>query len=196
MKHKYPFQKHLLLTLVMSLFLMSCGDKDDDSANNSLAEPCNFLTEAVVKSAYGLSDDFEIEKKPTYGSNPLCSYEWEIKTEEEIIGTELFQVSLNFSTKGKVSNDQAEQDWEFQNENVYKNYDIEEVSNVGERATWTTLGHGQLRVLYKGYIFYVNTNYRVMQLRDGGPFYEFVVQDHETMKERAIVIAKAVIEKL
>lgn len=67
---------------------------------------------------------------------------------------------------------------------------------MGERATWTTLGHGQLRVLYKGYIFYVNTNYRVMQLRDGGPFYEFVVQDHETMKERAIVIAKAVIEKL
>lgn len=195
MKHRYPFQKNVLFTFVFSILLMSCGDKDDDLASNSHSEPCNFLTEALVKSAYNLSANFEIETKPTYGPHPICSYEWEIK-KEEIVGSELFQVSLNFSTKGKVSNDQAEQDWESQNESVYSQYEIEEVSNVGERATWTKLGHGQLRVLYKGYIFYVNTNYRVMQLKDGGPFYEFVVQDHEIMKEKAIVMAKAVIDKL
>lgn len=195
MKHTYPFQKHFLFTLFVSLFLMSCGDKDDDANTDALAEPCNYLTEALVKSTYNLSNDFPIENKPTYGNNPICSYEWEIK-KEEIIGTELFQVSLNFSTKGKVSNDQAEQDWEFQDETVYSEYEIEEVNNVGERASWTKLGHGQLRVLYKGYIFYVNTSYRVMQLKDGGPFHEPVVKDHEVMKERAITLAKAVIAKL
>lgn len=195
MKHTYLFQKHLLFLFLIPALLIGCGDKDEDANADTLAEPCNYLTEALVKSTYGLSEDFPIENKPTYGNNPICSYEWEIK-KEEIIGTELFQVSLNFSTKGKVSNDQAEQDWEFQNENVYSQYDIEEVNNVGERATWTKLGHGQLRVLYKGYIFYVNTNYRVMQLKDEGPFHEYVAKDHEVMKERAITLAKAVIAKL
>src|SRR5690606_20221021 len=100
MMHKYPLQ-HFVLALAISLFLMSCGDKDDDSASNIHAEPCNYLTEALVKSAYGLSDDFEIENKPSYGSIPICSYGWKI-------GTGTYSVSLNFSPSGKVSNDQAE----------------------------------------------------------------------------------------
>lgn len=196
MKHKYPFQQQVLLALVFSFFLMSCGDNDDGAAaNDKHTKPCEYLTESLVKSTYSLASDFEIENKPAYGSNPICSYEWDIK-KEEIVGSELFQVSLNFSTSGKVSNDQAELDWKSQNEGVYSQYDIEEVDGVGEKATWTKLGHGQLRVLYKGYIFYVNANYRVMQLKDGGPFYEHVVKDHEVMKERAIVIAKAVIDQL
>lgn len=195
MKHRYTLKKQLLLTLIFSFFLMSCGDKDDDASSSSIAEPCNFLTEALVKSTFSLSSDFEIEKKPSYGSIPICSYSWDIK-KEEAIGTELFNVSLNFSTHGKVSNEQAQQDWDFQNETVYKDYDIEEVSNVGERATWTKLGHGQLRVLYKGYIFYVNASYQVMEEQENSPFPKPVAQDYGTMKERAIVIAKAVIDKL
>ncbi len=188
MMHKYPLQ-HFVLALAISLFLMSCGDKDDDSASNIHAEPCNYLTEALVKSAYGLSDDFEIENKPIYGSIPICSYGWEI-------GTGTYSVSLNFSPSGKVSNDQAERDWESQNETVYKEYEIEEVNNVGERATWTTLGHGQLRVLYKGYLFYVNASYVVLEPQENSPFPKPVTRDHELMKERAITIAKAIVNKL
>src|SRR5690554_5090418 len=196
MKNNYQSWKTTLFSLFIFLFLLGCGDKDGEAAQETIA-PCDFLTEALVKSTYSLDEDFEIETQPTYGSNPICSYQWEIPGPGgDFIGSELFQVSLNFSTRGKTSNDQAEKDWESQNVGVYSTYDMDEVNGVGEKATWTTLGLGQLRVLYKGYIFYVNTNYRVMEEKEETPFPQHVVKDHEVMKERAITLAQAIIAKL
>ncbi|SHF57639.1 hypothetical protein SAMN05444483_101648 [Salegentibacter echinorum] len=128
-----------------------------------------------------MNDDVELIQKESRGS--ICSYEWTSKDQ-----TVFYTVSLNFARGKKRTNSQIDAAWKGQNNGVYKKWQPKEVSDVGDRASWSDLGGGQLRVAANGYIFYVSYSARVIRGEK--------LDDTQEMIDKTSTLAKKVIERM
>lgn len=160
------------LFLASTLLFAGCGSSEDkeETYMGSLirSDLCELLQESDVREVYELADTVEIEQKPKAHGNGLyiCSYEW---TDPASAGVFHFS-ALNFSGVGKVSSSEANEVWETQNDRIYNDHGLQSVENVGSKASWSTLGGGQLRVYAKKYIFFVEASRMVITEGDVPPF--------------------------
>lgn len=124
---------------------------------------CDLLTPQLVKSVFSPPKGTEFENND---DETICSYSWQ---QDE----RTFMASLNFSSTKPMSAEAAQQQWDkLKSLPVTKKNDIEPVSGVGEKAVWSKLGGGQLRVLAKGNMFYVSVEQKDMdwmKVRMGSP---------------------------
>lgn len=104
-----------------------------------------------------------------------------------------YSVSLNFARGEKRTASQIDGVWKSQNEALYNRHQLQDVSGVGDKASWTVLGGGQLRVAAKGLIFYVSvslTHPTSLEKNKNNP------KDTQVMIDKASALAKIVIKKL
>lgn len=151
------------------------SDKRDDI--------CKLLTEKDIQLVFDLSDTIEINQKKT--RNAICTYDWEAPGKKFMN----YSVSLNFARGGKRTKSQIDAAWQSQNKSVYKKHKPQKVSGVGDRATWSSLGGGQLRVAAKGYIFYVSHSVMVHPTEEKP-------DDTQGMIDKTSTLAKKVIERM
>lgn len=191
--------KTLILLVLVSFIFISCGnDKkegqkdlkkqmDELEDDNSFAgsskrdDICKLLTKKDILSAFELSEEIEI--KQSEDRNAICSYKWQ--TMDEKYNT----VMLNFASGGKRTKSQIDKAWKKQNKSVYKKHKPQNVSDVGDRASWSGLGGGQLRVAADGYIFYVSHSVMVMPGEEKP-------KDTQGMIDKTSTLAKQVIERM
>lgn len=186
---------------MMLIFLIitgaSCKDQknqkvkmedDENFAGSSKREDiCALLKEDDVRSVFNLSNEVEVEQKES--NSAICSYGWWAPNEAYLY----YNVSLNFARGGKRSNSQIDGIWKSQNEAVYNRFELQDVSGVGDKASWSKLGGGQLRVVSNGTIFYVSLSLIYPMSADKnkeGPL------DTQAMIDKATVFAKKVIKQL
>lgn len=165
------------------LFLFSaCGsgnESEPKTGSDERGDLCELLNEDLVRETFELSADIVLEKDD---DDIICSYDWKVEATNIIF----YSVSLNFASGGQRDDAAAQAVWESQNESIYKDKNLQEVPGVGDQATWSTLGGGQLRVLADGYIFYVSLSAYPRESAMPTP----------EMIEIASTIAKAVVDKL
>jgi len=191
------------LRLLMLIFLLntgiSCKDQknqkdlneqidqleDDESfaGSSKRDDICELLKIDDIRSVFELSDAAEIDQDETKGA--ICSYEWEASGEKYMYYT----VSLNFARGGNRTSSQIDAIWEDQNKKLYERHELQEVSNVGDKASWSKLGGGQLRVAANGYIFYVSHSVMVMPGEDKP-------KDTQGMIDKTKDVAKRVIKRM
>lgn len=159
-------------------------EDDKNFAGSSKREDiCKLLTKDDLRSVFNLSDAIKIEQKQT--KKAICSYGWEASKEKFM----KFSVMLNFASGGKRTANQLDKAWEKQNQTVYKKRNLQKVSGVGDKASWSDLGGGQLRVATNGYIFYVSHSIMVMPGEDKP-------NDTQGMIEKTKTLAKKVIARM
>ncbi|HET7361370.1 MAG TPA: hypothetical protein VFI78_05495, partial [Salinimicrobium sp.] len=109
----------------------------------------------------------------------ICSYEWSSNDG-------WYSISLNFGRGGQRSDSSAQAVWESQSKGIYADKNMQEVTGVGDKASWSNLGGSQLRVLYNGYIFYIS-----LMAYPKDP-----AMTTQKMIEKLSIIAEGVIEQL
>lgn len=191
----------LLVVFVLSV-VISCKDQESQDEKKDLNDQidhleddksfagsskrddiCKLLTKDDLRAVFNLSDAIEIEQKET--KNAICSYDWEASGEKFM----KFSVILNFASGGKRTANQLDKAWEKQNQTVYKKRNLQKISGVGDKASWSDLGGGQLRVAADGYIFYVSHSVMVMPGEDKP-------KDTQGMINKTKTLAKQVIERM
>lgn len=194
-----PKITNLLLIIFLIGLGVSCKDQktqksqldqienleDDESfaGSSKRNDICELLTKSDIRSVFELSDNLEIKQAET--KDAICTYKWETSGEID----KFYSVSLNFARGKKRSNSQIDTVWESQNESVYKKHDLLDISDVGDKASWSKLGGGQLRVAANGYIFYVSHSVMVMPGEDKA-------EDVQGMIDKTSALAKRVIERM
>lgn len=157
-------------------------EDDENFAGSSKRDDiCELMNKEDIMEVFGLSEENELEQKSSHGT--ICSYDWSIN---KGIMT-LFSASLNFARDGQHTNSQIDAIWEGQNNGIYKKWNPEEVSDVGDKASWSDLGGGQLRVAEDGYIFYVS-----LSIMYGNKN----MMDKQEKIEKTKILAKRVIERM
>lgn len=66
-----------------------------------------------------------------------------------------YSIKLNFSKGNRRSSSEIDKVWETQNKFLEK-HNPQEVWGIGDKASWSEMGGGQLRVAADGYIFFVS----------------------------------------
>lgn len=108
---------------------------------------CELLTPQLVRSVFALSEDMKLDNED---STVICSYTWEQDGRT-------FDASLNFSNAKPMSASEAKAQWDkLKAMPLMVEKDLGPVTGVGEQAIWSDVAGGQLRVLAKGNLFYVN----------------------------------------
>lgn len=200
---KIFFKLPKTLTLRMLIFLIitgvSCKDhkyqeekvqmEDDESfAGSSKREDiCQLLTEDNIRSVFELSNEIEIEQSESHET--ICSYGWWAPNIEHFY----YSVSLNFARGGKRTNSQIDAIWKSQNEALYDRHQLQDVSGVGDKASWSKLGGGQLRVASNGSIFYVSLKLTKTTSLDKD---KKSPMDTQAMIDKASALAKKVIDRM
>lgn len=192
-------KNHFSLTTVGSFLLVlfifstgvSCKDQrnqknqleDDESfaGSSKRDDLCNLMKEDDIRSVFNLSDEIEIEQSEDKSAS--CSYQWEISDEKNLY----YSVTLNFASGGKRTSKQIDAAWKGQNESVYADKNLQKVADVGDQASWSELGGGQLRVASDGHIFYVSISV-IPGLKKILPTQELI--------DKASVLAKKVIQRM
>lgn len=169
--------------LVLSLLFLATACKDgkkstpeNKSGSAERTDLCELLNEDLIKTTFNLSSEVVLKKDD--GKN-ICSYEWSVNDG-------WYSISLNFARGGQRSDSSAQAVWESQNKGIYADKNMQEVTGVGDKATWSNLGGSQLRVLYDGYIFYIS----LMDYPDDP------AMTTQKMIEKLTLIAEGVIEQL
>ncbi|MDQ7917943.1 hypothetical protein RBU60_10180 [Mesonia sp. MT50] len=158
--------------------------EDDDSfaGSSKRDDICQLLKEDDIRLVFDLSDAIEIKQEKD--RDAICSYNWEASGEKFM----KYTVMLNFASGGKRTKSQMDKAWEQQNKTVYSKRNMQSVSGVGDRASWSDLGGGQLRVAADGYIFYVSHSVMVMPGEDKP-------KDTQGMIDKTKILAKKIIER-
>lgn len=201
---KTIFKQSRILSLFMLIFLLttgiSCKDQKSQKDENDLNEQidqledddsfagsskrddlCQLLTEKDVRLAFDLSEAIEIKQEKD--RNAICSYKWEDPESKYLSYT----VSLNFASGAKRTKSQIDKAWESQNNGIYAKHNMQPVTNVGDKASWSDLGGGQLRVASETNIFYVSF---FVFPKNKNPM------DTQEMIDKASTLAKKVIERM
>lgn len=198
---KIPFKLPKITKLLLVVFLLSTGisckdqkgqkdlkkqmdqmeDGDSFAGSSKRDDICQLFTEKDIRSAFDLSDTIKVKQEKT--RNVICSYEWETLGKNYMV----YNVSLNFARGGKRTKSQIDKAWESQNKSVYKKHKPQNVSGVGDRASWSDLGGGQLRVASDGYIFYMSF---FLIPKNHNPM------DTQEMIAKASTLTKQVIERM
>ncbi len=186
--------KTISLLLIASILLFSCGENEKKSSNKSEGlEMANLLTEELVRTTFNVYDTVTLE--PDFGTvaKNYIQYKWQIDSSENVLY--YYSVTLNFAKGEPSTSSQLEAMWNSQNEGVYKDKDMEEVSGIGQKASWSTLGGGQLRVVSDRYMFYLSLSGKRMEV-DIGDFNTTTEWSKEYRIEKGTSLAKEIITKL
>lgn len=162
-------------------------DDENYGGSSKREDICQLFNEDDVRSVFDLSEEVEIEQ--TESKNAICSYGWWSPDEEYLY----YSVSLNFASGEKRTHNQIDAVWEGQNEDLYNRHQLQEVSGVGDKASWSNLGGGQLRVASNGFIFYVSltiTHATSLDKNKESPL------DTQTMIDKTSALAKQVIKNM
>jgi len=196
MLFKLPVTIRLLLFISIMSAGVSCNDnsdkknqkvqiENDDSfaGSSKRADICQMIKEDDIRFVFDLSNEVEIKQKES--KSVICSYGWEDSGKEYLYYT----VSLNFVRGGERTDSQINTVWENQNETLYNRFQLQDVSGIGDKASWSKLGGGQLRVASNGSIFYVSLSLTVMP-GDDKPM------EPQEMIDQASALAKKVIKRM
>jgi hypothetical protein len=159
---KTAFTLSKITNLMLVFFLISTGIscKDQNNQKTKIEDDmsfagsskrdniCQLIDKEDVQSIFGLSDEISIKQKES--KSAVCSYEWTAKSEKILVYT----LMLNFARGEKRNNSQIDAVWKGQNTGVYSKHNLQKVSCLGDKASWSDLGGGQLRVAANGYIFF------------------------------------------
>ncbi len=191
--------KNILLILCLNLILFSCNSKQKQKdvltdAKEKVTQLtgredlCSLLDEQTIRTVFQVPDSIDFKKK----DNPrICSYSWT----EEMDKPAYYRVSLNFANKEPKSPEALTSIWNSQNESLYnkEEREMESVNGVGNAASWSTLGGGQLRVNAEGYIFYISLKAQKFESLGGSLISS--IQKKESI-ELATDLAQRIIKKL
>ncbi|TYB79778.1 hypothetical protein [Bizionia myxarmorum] len=151
---KLPKVTQLLLFLFLISVASSCKEEEKNKGSylgsSQRDDISKLITETDIRTIFDLNKDIEIEHKEK--KSAISSFDWKMPSEHKLF----YGVKLNFARGDRRSASEIEKIWEFQNEKVYKKNGFQEVSGVGDIATWSKIGGGQLRVSNNGYIFFVS----------------------------------------
>lgn len=149
---------------------------------------CVLLDEQTVRSVFKVPDNITFKKKD---NQRICSYSWSINLDQPTY----YGVSLNFANKEPKSQAALTSIWESQNKSLYnkKEREMEPIHNLGDAASWSTLGGGQLRVHASGYIFYISLRAQELQPKGGGLISSMPKNE---MIAKATVLAQKIIKNL
>jgi len=135
--------------------ITSCQEKKKEENKSShfgsskRDDICQLITEKDIRSVFELEGQVEVKQEENRKAS--CFYEWSSLHEKNLY----YSVGINFAKGGQRSANEINKVWEKQNKSVYKERGLQEISGIGDRASWSGLGGGQLRIAAKGYIFYV-----------------------------------------
>lgn len=147
--------KNLLLTSLVIQMMLSCQDQkvresDKNFAGSSKREDiCDLLKKDDIRSVFELSKELDIKQRD---QEAICSYGWKAAGDKFLY----YSVKLNFARGGKRTKSQIDATWEGQYDRLYHRHEMQKIPSVGDKASWSKLGGGQLRVASQGYIFYVS----------------------------------------
>lgn len=153
------------------------------------------LTEEMIRRTFSeyVDDEISIVMKRGAVTENYISYDWDGVSEDESIQTS-FSVVLNFAKGTPESIATLDKMWESQNNYVDKDKDMESVSKVDRKASWSTLEGGQLRVSTDEYLFYFTLISR--EINKDNPLEIMRVWNKNYMIEKSFSLGKEVIEKL
>lgn len=190
-------KKLLFLTcFVLMLFSCNSNQKQKDTLKDTKAKVidltgredlCSLLDEQTVRTVFKVPDSIEFKTKD---DKSICSYSWTLENEK----TAFYKISLNFANKVPKSQEALTSIWDSQNKSLYnkKEREMESIDNLGDAASWSNLGGGQLRVHAAGYIFYISLSAQELQpkgvLKSNMPKNEMI--------EKASLLAQNIIKKL
>lgn len=152
----------------------------------------DLLTEEMVRRVFDIPSKVKVEADI---KDYICSYDWNEDKEDKNLMLS-YSVGLNFGNKKTMTQKQINAIWESQNNGVYKEKNLESVSGVGDKASWSTLGGGQLRVASKGDLFYISLRSTKMDLSDPMGTMNQPVWTKDVAIEKSKVLAKEIIAKL
>jgi hypothetical protein len=191
--------KNTWIIIFFGLMLFSCNNKKKQEktlkdAKEKVTELtgrddlCSLLDEQTVKEVFGVPDNIDFEKKD---NERICSYSWTVEKDK----SSFYQVSLNFANKQAADKEILQEMWDQQNEAVYnkKERKMEPVTNLGNTASWSNLGGGQLRVNAAGYIFFISVGAQRLEPNGGGLKSGM---DKQEKIRKATVLARKIIKKL
>lgn len=197
----------IYLLIGAGLLFSACqsSDKQNEPGRNKLSEAIyavsektgrnnlkELLTEELVRKTFDIPNRTEVKLST---EDYICTYEWEGDPKNESLLLS-YRVSLNFGTKKRVDKNGINAIWESQNEGVYKDKHIQPVEGIGDKASWSSLGGGQLRVASGGDLFYLSLDSHKMNLKN----VKGTMNDHawskEIMIEKSKMLANAIIVKL
>ena len=177
----------LLLAFLVIQVMISCKNQkakenDENFAGLSRRDDiCNLLKKEDIQSVFELSKELKIEQRKE--EKAICFYGWKTASDQFLY----YSVTLNFAQGKKRTKSQIDATWKGQYDRLYHRHQMQEVSNVGDKASWSQLGGGQLRVASHGFIFYVSLS--VTPSKDNP-------MDTKKMIARASTLAELVIDRM
>lgn len=172
-----------LVILFMSLGI-SCKDKkdkDDNIGAHKDSSGCELISSADIRLVFNLKGGIEIEQNKKL--DEICYYNWAASGQEKLHYSVRFGLA-RWAQKGASEIDKT---WEEQNETIYKEYNSQKVSGVGDKASWSDYDNGQLRVAADGHIFYISI---YVKPKDENPM------DTQEKIDKTSALAKRVIKKM
>ncbi|MDQ7916584.1 hypothetical protein RBU60_03275 [Mesonia sp. MT50] len=155
MKSLFKIESLLLAFLVIQM-MISCKNQkakenDENFTGSSRRDDiCNLLKKEDIQSVFEVSKELKIEQREE--EKAICFYGWKAAGDEFLY----YSVTLNFARGEKRTKSQIDALWKGQYDRLYHRHELQEVTHVGDKASWSKLGGGQLRVASHGFIFYIS----------------------------------------
>lgn len=207
-------RKYIFLFIATLLISTSCGNSADNAsaagdkvqdgikkiaeAREQATEKISrdnldeLLTEEMVRRVFGIADKVDVKQ---YFSDYILSYKWKGNTSgNNLIQT--YSVGINFSASKPMSKEAVDVIWESQNKNLYKNKNLQNVTGIGYKASWSTLGGGQLRVATDSDIFYLSITSHEMDKTDLTGTMNNKAWETSYMIDKGKILAQEIISKL
>ncbi|EGV42319.1 hypothetical protein BZARG_2553 [Bizionia argentinensis JUB59] len=151
---KLPKATYLLLFLFLISVATSCKKEEKNKGSyfgsSQREDISKLITKEDIRSIFELDNDHEIEHKEK--KSAISSFDWEMPSDKKLF----YSVKLNFARGDRRSSSVIDKIWEGQSKSVYQEKGLQEVSDVGDKASWSTMAGGQLRVTADGYLFFVS----------------------------------------
>lgn len=170
---------NLIVCLVLIVTISSCQEEKNKGSyfgSSQRDDITKLITKEDVQDVFNLSNDVAIEKKVK--KDAITSYDWESPETKNLF----YSIKLNFSKGNRRSRSEIDEVWETQDKFLEK-HNPQEISDIGDKASWSEIGGGQLRVAANGYIFFVS-------------FYITPKKDNPLMADEMINKTKALAEKV
>lgn len=194
--------RHLVIFgLLFSALALGTTTGCSDSNKGSDPDACTVLTEPLTRGVFELESTTEVEQSPGTMSNS-CTYTW---NDPELFDHPVHgpgKLPVGYHSAGLVigpsfgSKSAADSAWQSQNDGVYADRDVQDIDGIGDRASWSTLGGGQLRILSKNQLYYVDVSYRALVETDAPPGYKVKLSSYDGMIDRAKDLAVIVLDGL
>lgn len=175
--------------------IYSCSDSSSDSGKNGChADSRELFSEKLLRTTFDIDDATEIEGKE--GVAVDYKYKWDLNFSTDNHNV-LYEYEIYFNFAFDCARESLESTWQTQNEQVYDDRDdYQEISGVGKKASYSGLGGGQLRVMAKGYIFFLTLNSHGTPQSQEAQAQDEYLWSTEYKIEKGKELAQSIIDKL